>query len=175
MRYIILLFLFCSCAVLKRDKTTTTKQSEKTEKKIDTTSKETVNKGISDVIRVEVPVTDPEIDYKVNEILRKLNTSKSSGDNSYRLYYDEKLREIRAEFEVGETRNKEVATNNETNTEKSFEENISEYVKKIVIPWWVYVIAIFLLRKPIVGIIAFFYPPIRGLRTARDVFTPPDK
>ena len=177
---ILLLGLFMSCAVAKKEKSSTTSSVEKTEKVTDTTSKETVNKKIDDsaTIRVvESQTGDAEFDKRVNDavanVLRSVNFQKSSGDNSYRAYYDEKLKALQFQVELGETRDKEVSTNNEANTEKTLETEISEYIKKIVIPWWMYLIAAFLLRKPILAIAGFIYPPIRALTSLKSVMTPP--
>lgn len=181
---IIVVFL-TSCSVLKKDKTTTTKETEKIEKSSDTISKESVNKAIDDKATIKIQESDTgdrDFDEAVNNavtnILRSINFQKSSGDNSYRLYYDEKLKALQAEFQLGETRNKEVATNNEAVIEKTFEENISEYIKKIVIPWWVYLIPVYLFRKQILGVLYFVFPVLRtltGLKSLKDVVTPPNK
>jgi len=134
--------LLIGCLGTKKVTESSTNSTEKTEIKSDSTKFETVNKAIDDKIGTKVQSSgDPETDAKIDEILSKLNTSKTSGDNSYRWYYDEKLRELKAEFQIGETKDKETTATNETISEKSFEENMSEYVKKIVLPWWAYVIA----------------------------------
>lgn len=179
---IAIIIALSSCAVLKKDKTTTTKQTEKTEIVTDTISKETISKKINDSATFKIPEVstgDAEYDRRVNEgvinALRGFNFQKTSGDNSYRFYYDEQLKALRAEIQVGETRNKEIATNKEASSEKTFEQSVKEYIKKIVIPWWIYAIAIFMLRKQIFGILAFIYPPIRGLKTLRDIVTPPNQ
>lgn len=159
------------------EKTNDTKSIEKVEKSSDSVKKETVNKGISDAVTVEIPVSDPMVDAKIDEILRKLNTSKSSGDNSYRLYYDEQLRELRAEFEVGETKSSEIATNTQSNTEKSFEQTVTENTKKVIrmVPWWAWVIAFFLFFRQIMNIVGIVYPPARGINSIADLFTNPNR
>lgn len=172
-----------SCAVLKKDKTTTTKQIEKTEIKQDSVSKETINKAIDDKVTIKIAESstgDRDFDLAVNKavtnILKSINFQKTSGDNSYRLYYDEKLKSLQAEFKLGETRNKEISTSDSVVIEKTFEESVSEYIKKIVIPWWVYLIPVFLFRKQIFGVLSFIFPQLhllRKLRTLRDVITPP--
>jgi hypothetical protein len=171
-----------SCGVTKRDKTTSTKQIEKTEVATDTMSKETINKKIDDAATIKIQESntgDEDFDERVNEavanVLRSINFQKSSGDNSYRAYYDEKLKALQFQIELGETRDTEVETNKEATTEKSFEENISEYVKKIVVPWWMYLIGIILLWKFIAPMVMFVFPQLRGLKTMKDVITPPNK
>ena len=177
---IVLVILSCySCLGTKKvtEKTTDKVTTEKVETITDTASEETVNQAISDVVTIEVPVSDPEVDAKVDEILRRLNSSKSSGDNSYKFYYDEKLRELRAEFEVGETSNKLVENTDSTNTEKSFEETVNENSKKVIrmIPWWGWLIVAWLLRKQIISIIAIFVPGVRGITSINDLLNPPKK
>lgn len=167
------------------EKNTSTKLVEKTETKSDSTSKETINKAIKDEAVLNIPESktdDPEYDKRVNDavanILKNLNFQKSSGDNSYKLYYDEKLRQLRAEFEVGQTKNSETSSNNQTNTDRSFEEKIETSVKKIIkmIPWWGWILLIWLTRHHIlIPIIATFFPQVRGIRTVGDLFNPPNK
>ncbi len=188
--YSIIVVFFTSCAVLKKDKTTTTKQTEKIETATDTTSKETVNQKIDDEATfkvAEVNTGDAEFDRRVNQgvinALKGIDFQKSSGDNSYRFYYDEQLKALRAEISLGETRNKEVSTNKEALVEKTFEENVSEYIKKIVIPWWMKLIGVLLLAvivfvfaKVVVKPLLFFVSPqLRGLKTMKDIITPPNK
>lgn len=178
-KILILLILFTSCLGTKKVTETNkeTTQIEKTEIKKDSVSSEVVNKKIDDAITIEVPVSDPEVDAKIDEILSKLNMSKSSGDNSYRFYYDAQLRELRAEFEIGETKDKEVVKSSEIVSEKSFEERTDEYIsKKIkIIPWWGWLVLVFLLRKYIVGFIGIFIPGVKGIKTVQDLLNPPKK
>ena len=80
-----------SCSVLKKTKTTTTKQIEKTEIKQDSTSKETINKAIDNklTIKIEESVTgdrdfgNPSVttvwEPRVEGIELKQTTEKSIG------------------------------------------------------------------------------------------------
>lgn len=184
MRYTILLafLLFFNCALVKKSKEKSTVSTDKIEKVSDSSSKETVNKKIDDTAIINVGQSntgdrdfDEAVNRSVSNILNSLNFQKSSGDNSYKLYYDEKLQQLRAEFQLGETRNSEIEANNSVVSEKTFEENVSEYIKKIVIPWWMYLIAIILLWKHISRLILFIFPQMKGLKTLKDVITPPNK
>ena len=173
---LIILSFLTSCALSKRSKETNTSQIEKTEVKKDSSTSIKTNKAINDEVSTQVTTTDDEeLDKKVDEILASLNTSKKSGDNSYKFYYDKELRELRAEFKVAQTKDSIANVNNSSNTEKTFEQQIDEYVKKIVIPWWIYLIVVFLLRKQILSIITFFFPQIKALRTFSDVITAPER
>lgn len=136
------LLLFTSCAAVKRESSESTSSTEKVEEKKESTTTTETSKGIRDTIIVAIPESDNEEVMRMFEsLLKQLNTSKSSGDNSYQLYYDEQLKQLRAAIEVGETSNTEKETTSESNTEKTFEQQVDEYVKKIVIPWWAYIIA----------------------------------
>ena len=148
------------CLGSKKVTESSTTSKEKTEIKSDSTKSEIINKAIDDSIGTKVQSSgDAETDAKIDAILSTLNTSKTSGDNSYRWYYDEKLRELKAEFQIGETKDKELTASNESSSEKSFEENMSEYVKKIVLPWWAYVIAFVFAWPYLKPIIMMFLGP----------------
>ena len=172
--FLILALTSCSLLNLGSKKVTETNkettQIEKTEIKKDSIKTEIVSKKIDDAITIEVPVSDPEVDAKIDEILSKLNLSKSSGDNSYRFYYDAKLRELRAEFEIGETKDSEVIKSEETISEKSFTEKTDEYIyKKITsLPWWVWLILVWLIRKHIINLIGIFVPGVKGIKTVNE-------
>ncbi len=171
----------CSLMNLGSKKVTETNKEtsliEKTEIKKDSFKTEIVSKRIDDAITIEVPVSDPEIDAKIDEILSKLNMSKSSGDNSYRFYYDSKLRELRAEFEIGETKDSEIIKSEETISEKSLTEKTEEYISKKIktLPWWIWLIGIWLIRKHIINIIGIFVPGVKGIKTVQDLLNPPKK
>ncbi len=179
--YILIIILFTSCGLSKKTvKSSTSKETEKTEILSDSISKETINKGIDDSATIKIQQSDTgdrDFDLAVNQtvtnILRSINFQKTSGDNSYRAYYDEKLEALQFRVQLGETKNSEVASSNSTLVQKTLTEQFSELIKKTIIPWWIYAIAIFLLRKQIFGFIAFIYPPVRGLKTLKDIVTPP--
>ena len=178
---IILMFSSCSLLNLGSKKVTETNketsQVEKSEVKKDSVSTEIVSKKIDDAITIEVPVSDPEVDAKIDEILSKLNMSKSSGDNSYKFYYDAQLRELRAEFEIGETKDSEVIKSDVTTSEKSLTEKTDEYISKKIktLPWWIWLIVVWFLRKHIVNLIGIFIPGVKGIRTVQDLLNPPKK
>ncbi len=177
---IIIEIFLSSCAVSKKEKTSTSSTTETTEVSKDKSSDVKVNKAIEDSATFKVAQSntgDKEYDEAVNRgvsnVLRSINFQKSSGDNSYRVYYDEKLKALQAEIQVAKTQDSATVSSSETNTEKSVEQEISEYIKKIVIPWWMYLIAAFLLRKPILAVAGFIYPPIKALTSLKSLMTPP--
>ena len=144
---ILVLVTLTSCLGSKKISEKSSVTTQTTEIKKDSTAKETINKVIKDEATFKVAESntgDAGFDIRVNDavanILRNINFQKTSGDNSYSVYYDEKLKELKAQIEVGETSNKEVVTN--STSEKSFDQKTDEYLSKKItaIPWWVWLI-----------------------------------
>ena len=163
------LVLLNSCASVKKTSKNDVKETEKTEISRIKDETTTTNSEIKDRIEVEVPVFDPETKAKVDLILSQLNTSKSSGQNSYKSTYDAETNKLIIDYFIGKTQEKEVLAVTETVVEKTFEERIDEYVKKIVVPWWAYLILAYILRKQIFGILTFIHPPISVIFSKRNV------
>ena len=167
---VILLSLFVQgCLGSKKvsEKSKTTNTTEKTESKKDSTTHVETSGEIKDRIVINVPPADNEATEKsIEAILKMLNTSKSSGSNSYVSRYDEETRQLVIDFIVAQTQNKTTETNQETNSEKSFEEQTDEYISKKVtaIPWWIYVIVVFLFRKQIFGWIIELFPALKTVK-----------
>lgn len=179
--YIIFLaILLTSCLGSKKifDKNKVTTQTESSEVTKDSTSESKKNLGIKDTLIVNVPKSDNKEVMAMFEVLMKqLNTSKSSGSNSYSSKYDAEKDQLIIEFMVAATENIKTISNSDTKTEKSFEEQTDEYVSKKItaLPWWAYVIGIWLLRSHIIGIIAIFIPGIRNIKSIADLLTVPNK
>jgi hypothetical protein len=147
--YILILVLLIaqSCGVLGK----TTEKISKTET-VETENKETVkdtssdvqtNKKIDDVIATAVPVSEnPEVNKELISLLKRMNTQKTSGDNSYKRYYDEKTNQLIEEFKIGQTASSEIATSTDTLIEKTFSEQVDEYFKQTIkkMPWYVYLL-----------------------------------
>lgn len=57
-------------------------------------------------------VFDSLVNAKVDEILSKLNTSKSSGDNSYQLFYNQIKKQLEFYSKIAQTKNENLSTNN---------------------------------------------------------------
>jgi hypothetical protein len=55
-------------------------------------------------------VLDSLVNAKVDEILSKLNTSKNSGDNSYKLIYDKLAKQLEFYSKIAQTKNENTAT-----------------------------------------------------------------
>ena len=155
--YLILILLFTSCLGSKKITEKTSKETSTLQ--TDSISKETVNKGISDSATFKVAESntgDIDFDKRVNEavsnVLKSINFQKSSGDNSYKFYYDEQLRELRAKIELGETRNSEVKVDKDAVVETKETESVEKYLK--VVPWWLYVILLVLFWPNILKVIS---------------------
>jgi len=171
--FILLALLLTGCLGSKKisEYSNITKQSEKLEVKKDSSNVSNTNKAVNDNIFTPVPSTNnPELDALVDEVLSKLNTSKTSGSNSYLQQYDKNKRQLHTNFTIGETKDVAINTTKDTNSETSFEQNIDQYIwKKITtLPWWAYLIVAFLLRNQLVGLLSFFFPGIRTIKTVND-------
>lgn len=182
----IILILCTSCLGTKKisEKTSDKSLVEKSEKKHDSIAKETVNKGIDDSATFKVAQSntgDTDFDKRVNEavanILRNINLQKTSGDNSYQLYYNERLNQLEAQIKVGETKNSEVNTNKENTSQKETSEKTTNSFKKYasMMPWWLWVVGFFVFFRQIMGVVSIVYPPARGITSIQDLFHPPKK
>lgn len=174
-RIILLIFIsfLTSCALSKKSTSSNTASTEKTEVKKDSSTNVKVNKEINDQVSTQVAKTgDPVLDAKVDAILMSLNTQKSSGDNSYRFYYDAQLRELKAEFKVAQTKDSISNIKSDVKVEKTFEQQVEEYVKKITIPWWMYVLGILFAWRFLSPIFLPIYTNIKNFISAR-ILNPP--
>jgi len=158
----IFLLAFTSCATLKKDSESETTTTSLTEKKKDSVKITETSGAIKDQIIVNVPASDnAEVMRLFNEMMGKMNTSKSSGSNSYSSRYDEANKQWVIDFLVAQTKNEATTVKEDSKTEETFEQKIDKYVKQIVIPWWIYAIVIFIFAKQIIWFISMFYPPLR--------------
>ena len=160
-----LVLIMTSCFGTKKtvEKTTTTNEKEKIESVSDSVSKVTINKAIDDKITTKIAETgDADLDARIDEILSKINTSKSSGSSSYNLYFNKKTRELIAELKIGQTQDSISSTSNVLIVEKTTQELITEYSETIrnMIPWWLWVIVAFFLLPHILKILSIFNPAI---------------
>lgn len=142
---ILILVLLSSCLGTKKtvenknDKTSV----EKSENTSSTKTETETSKPITDQIIINVPESDNvEVMQMFEKLLRNLNTSKTSGSNSYSLRFDEELRQLVADIQIAQTKNEKVSELNSSVSEKSFDQTVSETSVKVVklIPWWVWVL-----------------------------------
>ena len=185
MKKIVLLFIciiLTGCLGTKKivEKQATKNTTEKVEVKKDSINVIEKNKAIADKLDVSVPkAKTPDIDFnkkvdeKVDEILAKLNTTKTSGDNSYRLYYNLLKRQVEFEAKIGETKNENTTTNTEEKTEKTTEEIIDTYIYKRVttIPWYLWIAIYFMFFDgKITSLLSNFIPQLKGATSILSIF-----
>jgi|GEM_PF-4148056 len=168
--YLLLIITLTGCLGSKKvsEKSVEKTTVEKTEIKKDSAAVTVINKSIADKIAIPVPeanTTDvafnKAVDQKVDEILSKLNASKASGDNSYKLYYDLLNRQLQFETTIGETTNQTIETNASEKSEKSTDEVIDNYVFKKInqVPWYLWlVIFIFFILPKLISLIKIVFP-----------------
>jgi hypothetical protein len=172
--FIIFLILFTSCLGTKKvtDKEAVTTKTEKTTTKTDSTSKVDTNLGINDRIVVNVPQANDENTTKlVDAILSQLNTSKSSGGNSYTSSYDKETRKLVIDFIIASTQNKETRSAVKTDTEQTFEQTVTENTKKVVkmIPWWLWLIVGVWFLPQIINRVKLILVPFSGISFKKDI------
>ena len=141
----VLLATTTSCLGVKKslEEKSNTRETEKVETIKDSSSSVETNKAIEDRVIINVPKSDnKEVTVMFERLMQQLNTSKSSGTNSYNMRYDAETRQLLLDFMVGQTQNKELATNSDVKTESTFEEMVETNTKKVVrmIPWWIWLV-----------------------------------
>lgn len=120
---ILLSLVFISCSSAKKYKQENTLLKSEIQKR-DSIKSTVINQAIDDKLITPViqsntgnAVLDSLVNAKVDEILSKLNTSKNSGDNSYKLIYDKLAKQIEFYSKIAQTQNEKTATktmNNKT-------------------------------------------------------------
>ena len=112
----LLSFVFISCSSAKKHKEENTLLKSEIQKR-DSLKSVIINQAIDD--KLITPVTqsntgnralDSLVNAKVDEILSKLNTSKDSGDNSYKLIYDKLAKQLEFYSKMAQTKNENTAT-----------------------------------------------------------------
>ena len=106
-----------SCNSAKKLTSTDTIVSNEISKK-DSIKTSIINQAINDKLITPVlqsntgkRVFDSLVNNKVDEILSKLNTSKSSGDNSYQLFYNQLKKQLEFYSKIAQTKNENSTTN----------------------------------------------------------------
>jgi hypothetical protein len=164
--FIILLFSGCMATKKTHDAETTTTTATTNDVKETEKTTATISEPIKDNIVINVPESDnAEVMKMFNEVMRQMNSSKTSGSNSYNSRYDEANKKWIIDFMVAQSKIQEVATTNDTATTSdiSFDKQVNDYIKKIVVPWWAYGIVLFLLRKEIFWLMKMLFPPLRTM------------
>ena len=113
---ILLSFVFISCSSAKKHKEENTLLKSEIQKR-DSLKSVIINQAIDDKLITPVVQSntgnralDSLVNAKVDEILSKLNTSKNSGDNSYKLIYDKLAKQLEFYSKMAQTKNENTAT-----------------------------------------------------------------
>jgi hypothetical protein len=121
--YLVLLIasciLFTSCSSAKKIKEENTLLKSEIQKR-DSIKSVVINQAIDDKLITPIAqsntgnaVFDSLVNAKVDEILSKLNTSKDSGDNSYKLIYDKLTKQLEFYSKIAQTKNENTAVKSE--------------------------------------------------------------
>lgn len=112
----LLSFVFISCSSAKKHKEENTLLKSEIQKR-DSLKSVIINQAIDDKLITPVVQSntgnralDSLVNAKVDEILSKLNTSKNSGDNSYKLIYDKLAKQLEFYSKMAQTKNENTAT-----------------------------------------------------------------
>lgn len=107
--------LFTGCSSAKKMKQENTLLKTEIQKR-DSIKSTMVNQAINDKLITPIAqsntgnaVFDSLVNAKVDEILSKLNTSKNSGDNSYKLIYDKLTKQLEFYAQIAQTKNENTA------------------------------------------------------------------
>lgn len=120
----------------------TTKETSDKETTSDAQERRVINQAIFDEMMFKInkiyssnPACDSLINYYRDELAKSLVASKTSGDNSYELKYNETLKKLQLLVKVGQTENKEVVKHTQTNN-TYFKEIKVEVPVKLPLSWW---------------------------------------
>ena len=113
---VLLSLVFIGCSSAKKYKQENTILKSEIQKR-DSLKSVIINQAIDDKLITPVVQSrtgnrelDSLVNAKVDEILSKLNTSKNSGDNSYKLIYDKLAKQLEFSSKMAQTKNENTAT-----------------------------------------------------------------
>ena len=113
---VLLSLVFIGCCPTRKYKQENTLLKSEIQKR-DSLKSVIINQAIDDKLITPVvqsstgnPVLDSLVNAKVDEILSKLNTSKNSGDNSYKLIYDKLAKQLEFYSKMAQTKNENTDT-----------------------------------------------------------------
>jgi hypothetical protein len=117
--FIISSLVFTSCSSAKKIRQENTLLKSEIQKR-DSIKNTVINQAIDDKLITPIVqsqtgnvVFDSLVNAKVDEILSKLNTSKNSGDNNYKLIYDKFKKQLEFYAQIAQTKNENTAVKNE--------------------------------------------------------------
>ncbi|MCL9806948.1 hypothetical protein NAT51_15535 [Flavobacterium amniphilum] len=117
--FIISSMVFTSCSSAKKLKQENTLLKNEIQKR-DSIKSTIINQAIDDKLVTPIVqsqtgnvVFDSLVNAKVDEILSKLNTTKNSGDNSYKLIYDKLKKQLEFYAQIAQTKNENTTVKDE--------------------------------------------------------------
>ncbi len=132
--------LFQGCAAKPKENIHTIERTN--DHKIDSVKSTEINKAILDTLIIKVakvktakPECDSIAQATIDQLLKQLNTSKKSGYNEAKVYYDSILKQIVVAIKVGQTENKSTAIK-ETEKTTDKDKNILPPIRVQYIPFW---------------------------------------
>lgn len=170
-----LCLLLTGCLGMRK---TTERNSERTEVRDEavntTTDRDSVattmvNQAIDNEYEIPLHTTDSLVNARIREALRNFRAGARSGGNSTRIVFDEEAMAFKIAALIGPTQDREVEVRNTasatTTTNTEITETSEERVKKVItmIPWWGWLLLVWILRKHILGALAVFWPPLKAL------------
>ena len=134
-------FFLVSCKANQPLQNTTVENND-TKTVLDTKETKTINQAILDEIILQIPQIysskkecDSLINFYRTELAKSIAASKISGDNSYILQYNEKLKQLELQIKIAQTENKETVKNIDTKTTYKLQKTI-EVPVKLPLTWW---------------------------------------
>lgn len=117
--FIISSMVFTSCSSAKKMKQENILLKSEIQKR-DSIKNTVINQAIDDKLITPIVqsqtgnvIFDSLVNAKVDEILSKLNTSKNSGDNNYKLIYDKFKKQLEFYAQIAQTKNENTAVKDE--------------------------------------------------------------
>lgn len=151
-------FMFFGCASLKKTRQEQTTFKSEIQKR-DSIKSVVISKAIKDSLITPIVqsstgnvVFDSLVNAKVDEILSKLNTSKSSGDNGYRLLYDKFKKQLEFYAKVAQSQDEKTAVKEQNQKIVIQEKKIPVVTEKPLAKWQKILMGLGVLLLLILGI-----------------------
>lgn len=131
----------------------------------DTASKVEVSKKIDNEYTIPLRTSDSLVNLRIREALKNYSAGTKSGGNSFSIKFDEESLMLKIQAIVDESKKEELVVISDSKETEAIEVVSEKNVKKVlkIIPWWIYAIVVWMLRKQIFSTISTFYPPLKLL------------
>lgn len=160
---LLLLLVLSSCGASKKYKSEDTLLVSTTSNK-DSTKTTIINQSIEDKLITPVVQSqtgnvsfDSLVNKKVDEILQKLTTEKTSGDNSYSLLYDSLKKQLEFYIKVAQTKNENTQVNSQKDNTKIQIKKVPVQVVKPLTKLQKFLMGLGVLSLLFVGVKAFIF------------------